>query len=125
MYTATPTIAASANLDLDLSGVLTNAFGQVLAFAKLTTIFIINAPILGGVNTTNLTIGAGTNPVVGYLGGTAPTIGPLRPGDVLLRHSNDVAGLCNVTAATADILRIANSAGAAASIQVMILGRSA
>lgn len=121
------TVAASSNDDLDLAGVLTNAFGQVITAAEIVAIAVINKPKVAtaAANTTNLTIGAGTNPIVGYLGGTTPTIGPLRPGGVVLIASPDAAGIAAVTAATGDILRIANSSGAAATYQIAILARSA
>jgi hypothetical protein len=126
IYLAERTVATAANDDLDLAGTtLLDPFGAALTFAKIKTLMIINAPRIGAANTTNLTIGGGTNPVVGLLGGTSPTLGPMKPGEVLLRHSSSLAGLCSVTAATADILRIANSSGASATYQICIIGTSA
>lgn len=119
------TVATAANDDIDLNGVLTNAFGQAVAMVEIVAILIINAPKSGAANTTNLTMGVGTNPVVGYLGGTTPTLGPIRPGGVRLLAESDAAGLCAVTPGTGDILRIANSAGASATYQIAVLGRSA
>lgn len=120
------TVAAASNDDLDLAGVLTSAFGAVIAAAEIVAIAIINKPKTSGSapNTTNLTIGGGTNPIIGWLGGTTPTVGPIRPSGVFLLASPDAAGIAAVTAATGDILRIANSAGAAATYQVLILARS-
>lgn len=126
MYLAERSVASGANDDLDLAGsTLLDPFGNALTFAKIKTLMIINAPKVGSANTTNLTIGGGTNPVTGLLGGTSPVLGPMKPGEVLLRHSSALAGLCSVTAATADILRIANSAGALAVYQILIIGTSA
>jgi len=119
------TVASATNDDLDLAGVLSSAFGATIAAAEIVAILVINKPKTGTANTTNLTIGVGTNPVVGYLGGTSPTVGPLRPGGVFLIASPDVAGVAAVTAATGDILRVANSSGAAATYQIAILARSA
>jgi len=119
------TVASATNDDLDLSGVLTNAFGQTFTAAELVGLFIINKAIDGTANTTNLTIGGGSNPVVGFLGGTTPTIGPIRPGGFLYIASPDAAGIGAVTAGTGDILRIANSSGAAATYQIGIVARSA
>ena len=124
IYLAERTVASGANDDIDLAGVLTDPSGAVLTFARIKTLMIINAPKAGGANTTNLTIGGGTNPVTGLLGGTTPTLGPMKPGEVLLRHASVAAGLCTITAATADILRVANSAGAAATYQILIIGAS-
>ena len=119
------TIASGGTDDLDLAGILKDAFGVTVATAKIVTILVINAPVSGAANTTNLTIGVGSNPVVGWLGGTTPTLGPIRPGGMFLRAESDAAGICTVTAGTADILRIANSAGAAATYQIVIIGRTA
>ncbi len=125
IYLAERSVASGANDDLDLAGSLTDPFGAVLTFAKIKTLMIINAPKTGSANTTNLTIGGGTNPVTGLLGGTTPTLGPMKPGEVLLRHASALAGLCSVTAGTGDILRVANSAGATANYQILIIGTSA
>lgn len=126
IYIAERTVASGANDDIDLAGTsILDPSGAALTFAKIKTIMIINAPKSGAANTTNLTIGGGTNPVVGLLGGTTPTLGPMKPGEVLLRHAGVLAGLCSVTAGTADILRVANSAGASATYQICIIGTSA
>lgn len=119
------TVASASNDDLDLTGTLTDAFGASLAQVELVALMIINAPLSGAANTTNLTIGGGSNPVVGFLGGTTPTIGPIRPGGFLLLACGDAAGIGAVTAGTGDILRIANSSGAAATYQIAVIGRSA
>lgn len=119
------TVNSASNDDLDLAGVLANALGGTLTFVEIVAIMVINRPKSGAANTTNLTIGGGTNPFVGFLGGTAPTIGPIRPGGMLLLTSPADVGIGTVTAGTGDILRIANSSGAAATYQIAIIGRSA
>lgn len=119
------TVASASNDDLDLTGTLTDAFGTTLAQVELVAIFIINAPRSGAANTTTLTVGAGSNPVTGFLGGTTPTLGPIRPGQFVLIAGGDAAGIATVTAGTGDILRIANSSGASATYQIGIVGRSA
>ncbi len=119
------TVTTAANDDLDLAGVLTSAFGATITAAELVAVFVINRPRSGTANTTNLTIGGGSNPVVGFLGGTTPTIGPIRPGGFVMIGCGDAAGIGAVTAGTGDILRIANSAGASATYQIAIIARSA
>lgn len=121
------TLAASTNDDLDLAGVLVSAFGQTITFAEIVAIVVVNKPRSSGApaNTSNLTVGGGTNPVTGYLGGTTPTIGPIKPGGVALLATGDATGVAGVTGGTADILRIANGAGGSATYQIAILGRSA
>lgn len=119
------TVASATNDDIDLAGVLSNALGGTLTFVEIVAILIINKSKAGVANTTNLTIGAGANPFVGFLGGTTPTIGPIRPGGVLLLAAPADVGIGAVTAGTGDILRIANSSGAPATYQIAIVGRSA
>lgn len=119
------TVASASNDDLDLAGVLVDAFGATITAVELVALLVINAPRSGSANTTNLTIGGGTNPVVGFLGGTTPTIGPIRPGSFVFLGSSDAAGFGAITASTGDILRIANSSGAAATYQIAIIARNA
>lgn len=119
------TVASASNDDLDLSGSLTDAFGATVAAAELVALIVINEPSSGAANTTDLTIGVGSNPVTGFLGGTNPTIGPIKPGAFVFLGSSGAAGLGAVTAGTGDILRIANSSGASATYQIAILARSA
>lgn len=117
-------VASGANDDIDLAGVLAAALGGTISMAELTALLIINAPRSGPANTTSLTIGGGTNPVVGWLGGTTPTIGPIRPGGFLFRGESDPAGICPITPGTGDILRVTNGAGAIATYQIALIGRS-
>ena len=124
-YVAERTVASATNDDIDLAGVLTDAFGATITAAELVALLIVNKQKDGTANTTNLTIGAGSNPAVGFLGGTTPTIGPIRPGGMLLLACPDAAGICAVVAGTGDILRVANSSGAQAKYVIAILARSA
>jgi len=115
------TVASGATDSIDLAGVLTDAFGASIAAAELVAVMIINKPRAGSpVNTTDLTIGGGTN---GIFVTAMPFV--LKPGAVLLLAAGDAAGIKTVTAATADILTIVNSAGAAAKFQIAILARNA
>jgi hypothetical protein len=118
-------VASATNDDLDLNGVLTTAFGATISAVELVALMVINAPRTGAANTTNLTIGGASNPVVGFMGGTTPTIGPIRPGSFVFLGSTDAAGFGAITASTGDILRIANSSGAAATYQIGVIARNA
>lgn len=122
------TVASATNDDIDLAGSLSNAFGATITAAELVALVIINKPKAAGAapNTTNLTIGVGTNPVTpGFMGGTTPTIGPIRPGGFVVIASPDAAGIGVVTGGSADVLRIANSSGASATYQIAAIARSA
>jgi len=105
--------------------VLTNAFGSVITAAEVVAIVVINAPQSGAANLSSLTIGGATAPFLGFLGGTAPTIGPIGPGGFVVIGCGSATGIGTVTATTADMLRIANGAGGAATYMVGIVARSA
>lgn len=118
-------VGDGADDDIDLAGVLTDVFGTTLTMVEMVGLFVINGQDDAAANTTDLTIGIGSNPFVGFLGGTTPTIGPLKPGAAIMLAAGDAAGLGTITATTADILRIGNSAGAANNYSIGIVARSA
>jgi hypothetical protein len=120
MFSDTRTIVASSNDDLDLAGVLTDAFGATLTFARVKGIYIAAA----ATNTNNVLIGAGTNPFINWL--NAAGIITLRPGAFTMFGvgAADATGAA-VTPATGDILRIANSgAGTTVNYDIVIVGAS-
>lgn len=119
------TVNASSNDDLDLAGVLTSVFGTTIAAAKMKAIVLINAPQSGVPNTSSLTVGGATAPFLGFLGGTAPTIGPIGPGGFLVLGCPTLAGIGSITATTADNLRISNGAGGTAIYQIGLVLTSA
>ena len=123
-YGAVRTVADGANDDIDLAGSLSDAYGSTITAAELVALMLINRPETGA-NTTDLTLGGGTNPMIGFLGGTTPTVGPIKPGGVLFLAATDAAGIGTVTAGTGDILRITNGSGAANSYTIAMLARSA
>jgi hypothetical protein len=116
------TLAASVTEDLDLAGVLVDAFGATLTFARIKGLVVaasasnVNNVIVGG---------AASNGFISWVGGAAHTL-TLRPGAVmvLMAGAADTTGYA-VTAATADLLRIANSgAGTSVTYDIAILGCS-
>ncbi len=123
IFSDTRTIAASSNDDLDLAGVLIDALGSVITFARVKALVIRAA----AANTNNLILGgSATNPVTTILGGTTPTL-TIRPGGsiVLVAGVGDAVGYV-ITAATADILRLTNGgAGSSVTYDIIIIGASA
>jgi hypothetical protein len=116
VYSATRTVAASANDDLDLAGGLTDPFGVSLTFATVKAIVIRSDQA----NTTNLTVSpAATNGFLGPFGAAAHTA-QLRPGGALVFAAPQTGW--TVTASTGDLLRIANAAGASATYSIEIIG---
>lgn len=127
-YMAERTVATGANDDIDLTGSLTDVFGNTISAVELVGLIVLNKPVdlSAAQNTTNLTIGGGSNPVTGgFLGGTTPTIGPILPGGLFAMMNPGAAGMGAIAGGSADILRIANSAGASAKYQLAAMMRSA
>ena len=115
----TRTILAAANDDLDLAGGLTDEFGVVINFAKIKAIVI--AAAAGNVNDVKVG-GAAANQFVGPFGAAAHTVS-VPPGGLLVLTAP--ANGWAVTAATGDLLRIANAAGSAVTYDIVIIGTSA
>jgi len=110
-------VTAGVPDDLDVSGGLTSKLsGAAATFAELTVIAVKHT---GGAG--NLVIGGGSNPV-STIWGTAGDQSVIGPGGIWVWASptNGAA----VTAATADILRIASSSGTV-TYDIVIHGRSA
>ena len=116
------TLAASANEDLDLAGVLTDAFGAVITFARIKALLIAADPG----NTNNVIVGnAATNGFISWVGAATHTV-TVRPGGLLLLLAAADVTAYAVTAATADLLRVANSgAGTSVTYDVVLIGASA
>lgn len=121
IFLDTRTIAASANDDLDLAGVLVNPLGATITFARIKGILIKAAPG----NTNNVIVGGGaSNPFINWATGTTPAV-VVKPGGFFALFAPDAAGYA-VTAATGDIFRITNSgAGTGVTYDIVLLGATA
>lgn len=117
------TLVASATEDLDLAGVLSDAFGVSLTFARIKLLYVSAAVA----NTNNVVVGNATsNGFISWVGGAAHTV-TVRPGGFLALGAGqaDAVGYA-VTAGTADLLRIGNSgAGTPVTYDVVLIGASA
>lgn len=111
-------LASGANEDLDLRGVLLDAFGATVNIAELVgMLFLADA-----LNTTVLTVSpADTNGFLGPFGAAAHTLSLEAGGAILLAKPAGWA----VTAGTADLINVLNAAGATANYTVAFIGRSA
>lgn len=123
LYLAERTITSGSNDDLDLNAVLLDGLGVVIAATELVAIFVINrrrdknaAP-----NTTNLTLGGAANPVPGF--SAAGVV--VKPGGFYMHCNPDATGIATITAATGDILRVTNAAGASNTYTIGLIMRSA
>lgn len=114
------TLAPSANESLDLAGVLTDAFGTVVAAAKLVALLVI----ADSANTNDVVLGAAASFPIPLFGGTAGTFA-VKPGGWFFVAAPGAAGQLTVTPATADLLRVANSgAGTSVTYRIILLARS-
>lgn len=118
LYAASRSLATGATEDLDVRGVLIDPLGATLNAVEVIAV-LVRAAIT---NTTNLTVGNGTNPFVGPFGSGTHTV-QVQPGGVFMAVAPKAGW--TVTAATADILKVANAAGATAAYDIVIIGRSA
>jgi hypothetical protein len=118
LFTDTRTLAASGSEDLDLAGLLTDAFGASIAAAEIVAIFI--AAAAGNTNDVNVSRPA-TNGFAGPFLAAGDGIS-VKPGEWAAMVSQ--AGW-PVTAATGDLLNIANSgAGTGVDYDIVIIGRT-
>lgn len=122
LWTATRTIAASGTDDLDLNGTaLTDALGAAVAMARVKGIIVAAA----AANTNNVVVGgAAATGFISWVGSATDKV-VVRPGGVLALFCTDATGYA-VTAATADLLRIANSgSGSTVTYDITVIGCSA
>ena len=127
-YFSQRVVASGANDDLDLYGSLLTPMGSTINAAELVGIMVVNRPIDANAapNTTNLTIGGGSNvQTVGWLGGSDTRIQTISPGGIFMMMNPNASGMGIVTNGSADIIRITNSAGASNTYTVALLLRSA
>ncbi|MFE6103188.1 hypothetical protein ACFVQ4_24970 [Streptomyces laurentii] len=113
---------ASATEDLDLAGVLLDAFGSAVTFARIKGIVIAAA----AGNTNNVVVGNAASNAWSTLLGATGTL-TLRPGAFVAVGTGaaDATGY-TVTASTGDVLKIANSgAGSTVTYDIHIIGASA
>ena len=115
------TLAASTSEDLDLSGVLTDSFGVSVALARVKAIIVSAAAANGGLIQVG---GAAGNQFVNWVANASDII-QIRAGGFMLLAAPDATAYA-VTATTGDLLKIANTDGAAAgTYDIYIIGASA
>ena len=104
-FADTRTLTASSSENLDLAGSLVDAFGSTLTFTKIKAV-MITAP---ATNTNDVLVGGHESAAVTFFGDVTDVV-KVRPGGCFLITSPDATGFA-VTATTADMLKVANSAG--------------
>lgn len=116
LWIDTRTLAASATEELDLAGVLTDAFGNVLTFSKIKAILIEAVDA----NVNDVLVGGAASNAWAALFGDATDVLRVRPGGFIFHAAPDANGLA-VTAGTGDKLKLANSAGSTSVTFTIIL----
>ena len=115
------TLGTGENSDLDLTGGLTDAFGNVIVFAALRCIIIRN---MGAAAADVLVIGAAAaNPILSPFGDVSDVL-KIGPGGVLFLWNPSAAGYA-VVADAADILRIHNNGAGDTTYQIILIGSTA
>lgn len=115
------TILTAADDDLDLAGVLTNAFGATVTFVKIKGILIVNTSTTAG---DELYLDSSvTNGFLAPFNGSATSKVEIGADSPLLLCSKKDGW--TVTAATGDILRIHNANAGSVTYKIVIWGTSA
>ena len=118
VFTDRRTLAASGTENIDLSGVLVNAFGAVINFAKIKAIVIVAA----AANTNNVHVGGHASAAFVNWVTDATAIIKVKPGGIFLLTAPDANGFA-VTATTGDLLTIANSgSGTSVTYDIVLIG---
>lgn len=118
LFADTRTIAASGNEDIDLAGSLTGAFGAVITAAEVIAIFVSAAE--ANVNNVNVTRPASNGFIGPFLAASDGL--SVKPGEWALLASQ--SGWA-VTAATGDLLNVANSgSGTGVTYDILIVART-
>jgi len=120
VFTDTRTLGISATEDLDLAGVLTDAFGALITFVKIKALIIKAAA--GNTNNVNLSRPAGATGVPLFL---AVSDGIIIPPGYTFAWFGSGTGI-TVTPSTGDLITLTNSgAGTGVTYDIVIIGTSA
>jgi hypothetical protein len=117
-WTDERTLAASASENLDMSGVLANAFGQTLNFAKIKALLVqANAN-----NVNDVLLGGHATAALASFFGDATDVLRVKPGGAIALIAPKAAGY-PVVATTGDLIKVANSgAGTPVTYKILVIG---
>lgn len=119
LWTKRRTVNASTTDSIDVSGSLTDSFGNAVTFAKVKAIQLINRSAAQ-----TLTLQRPAANGVPFLTAAGDAI-PVPPGGSITLVGPTAAGLASVTAGTGDLIDVVNPAGASADYDITIIGTSA
>lgn len=108
IYQDRNTLAASGTIDVDLAGTLTDVYGDPVVFARIKALIVAAADA----NTNNVVLGGVANGISSLFAPQTTGTLAVRPGGMFVVACGiaDATGYV-ITAATADLLHIINSAG--------------
>ena len=119
VYTKSSTLAASATLDLDLAGSLTDIYGDTVTFTSIVAMVLRNT----STNDAVISLGGADSAGMANIFANVNDKLNVRPGGVFAVGATDATAYA-VTATTADILRLTNVSGAeVVTYEIVILGR--
>ena len=116
LFTDIRTLTASSTEDLDLSGVLLNAYGTACVFTKIKAIIVTAA----AANTNDVLVGGAAATQVTSFFGDVTDVVKVKPGGMFMLVAPDATGYA-ITAGTADLLKVANSAGGTSVTYTIVL----
>jgi hypothetical protein len=121
MWSDHRTLAASTSESLDLAGSLVDAFGATITFARIRGIIVKAA----SANTNNVLVGgAASNGFLNWVSDQTDVV-VVRPGGLFVSIAPDTTAYA-VTAATGDLLKVANSSsGTSVTYDIFLIGASA
>ena len=118
VFSDTRTLTASSSENLDLAGGLTDVFGTTITFTKIKGIIVKAA----AANTNNVLVGGAASAQFVNWVSDATDVLVIRPGGMVALVAPDATAYA-VTATTADLLKIANSAGSTSvSYDIILIG---
>ncbi len=118
VFSDTRSLSASSSEDLDLNGTLTDGFGATFSPTKIKALMISAA----AANTNDVVVGgAASNGFVSMFGSATDKV-KIPPGGLLLLTAPTANGFA-LTAATADLLKIANGgSGSSVTFDIVVIG---
>lgn len=120
IFTDERTIAASSSEELDLAGILQNAFGQVISFTKIKAMYFFADQS----NTNDILIGGAAANGFATWAGDPTDIVVLKPGGGFAIVAPGATGYA-VTAGTGDLLKVENGSGGTSVVyKIILIGES-
>lgn len=113
------TLAGSTSEDLDVAGVLSDAYSDVFTAVKIKLLYFHNKSVVAG---DILELGGGSNPLLLWKDGS--DIDPVGPGGRRFMWEPSLAGK-TVTAGTGDVLKVNNISSNSIDYDIAIVGTSA